>query len=133
MKNWLGQDILPGSVVYRGARDGNSSSYKVGAVQTIKANKVRVDWKYTYTSLWEHVDRGAKNYDGSTRLDRDFVAYVPWKIHSGGSPGIDSLIALPNYDLVRLDAIYALVQEWNDRKDTNPMTKEEFLDRMNRL
>lgn len=131
MKNWLGQDIKVGSPVYRGARQGNTSEYKVGIVESIKGNKIRVNWKYTHSSLWELVDRGAVWADGSPRKDRDFVAYVPRLIDSKGGPGIDSLILLPEADLLRLDAVYALVTEWNDRLDKNVMSKGEFIDRMN--
>jgi hypothetical protein len=46
MKNWLGQDIEVGSFVYRGSRDGNTSSYKVGVVVDLneEKQKIKVDW-----------------------------------------------------------------------------------------
>lgn len=46
MKNWLGQDIEVGSIVYRGAREGNTSSYKVGRVLEVRPEraKVTVQW-----------------------------------------------------------------------------------------
>ncbi len=46
MRNWLGQDIQVGSVVYRGARSGNTSEYKVGLVTKLneEKKKVTVDW-----------------------------------------------------------------------------------------
>lgn len=43
--NWTGQVIEVGSIVYRGARDGNSSSYKVGIVRKLEPSKPpRVEW-----------------------------------------------------------------------------------------
>lgn len=48
MRNWLDQDIKVGSVVYRGARDGNTSEFKVGKVLKVDEVKgtVRVAWEY---------------------------------------------------------------------------------------
>jgi len=42
--NWLGQNIEVGSYVYRGARSGNTSSFKIGVVAKIKGDKVTVKW-----------------------------------------------------------------------------------------
>jgi hypothetical protein len=130
VKNWLGQTLDVGSPVYRGARQGNSSEYKVGIIESISNGKARVAWKFELGILWETVDRGAKYADGSIRYDRDFVAYVPRKLDSKGSPGLDSLVALEPVVYQRLEAIYALVEEWNERRDALPMTKQEFIDRM---
>lgn len=46
MKNWLGQDIEVGSWVYRGARDGNTSKYKIGKVTKVNddTRKATVEW-----------------------------------------------------------------------------------------
>lgn len=135
MKNWLGHEIAPGVVVYRGARQGNSSSFKVGVVETVNETKgtARVAWKYTDSALHELVDRGQTWGNGSPKMDHVFVAYVPYRMDSKGSPGIDSLVVLPDYDLFRLEEIMKLREEWNERLKTNPMTKQEFLDRMEAL
>ncbi|QXO13987.1 hypothetical protein SEA_ILLUMINE_62 [Mycobacterium phage Illumine] len=44
--NWAGQQIEPGAVVWRGARDGNTSSFKVGRVVSVDDDKetARVQW-----------------------------------------------------------------------------------------
>lgn len=59
--NWLGQDITAGDFVYRGAREGNSSSFKVGRVVRVNtaSDKVTVEWaaEAPYTEdyvVWEN-------------------------------------------------------------------------------
>lgn len=42
--NWAGQRIEPGAVVWRGARDGNTSSFKVGRVEAVNGGEARVRW-----------------------------------------------------------------------------------------
>ena len=46
MINWLGQEIKVGDIVYRGARDGDSSSFKIGTVIKVYPDKqkARVEW-----------------------------------------------------------------------------------------
>lgn len=60
--NWLGQTIKVGSRVYRGAREGNSTSYKVGVVQKITERQdtafkssyvLRVKWEF-FPGIWFH-------------------------------------------------------------------------------
>lgn len=46
MHNWLGQEINVGDYVYRGARDGNSSTFKIGRVVDERNDKVRVHWLF---------------------------------------------------------------------------------------
>ena len=46
MQNWLGQEINVGDYVYRGARDGNSSTFKIGLVVAERDDKVRVLWLF---------------------------------------------------------------------------------------
>lgn len=71
MKNALGQDIYPGLLVYRGARCGNSSEFKIGIVKTINEQKniARVIWKYE-------------------------VDPVRWIGESEGSPAVGSLVVI---------------------------------------
>lgn len=63
MLNWLGQDIVAGTVVYRGARQGDSSEFRVGVVSKINeaTGKVTVAWKWvgstaTVSPMHDHVD-----------------------------------------------------------------------------
>ena len=39
MRNWLGQEFAEGQVVYRGARDGNTSTFKIGYVSHLNEDK----------------------------------------------------------------------------------------------
>lgn len=42
--NWAGQRIEPGAAVWRGARDGNTSSFKIGRVEAADGETARVRW-----------------------------------------------------------------------------------------
>lgn len=50
MINWLGQELHPGDFVYRGAREGNGSEFRLGDVVSVDEvkNKVQVLWEYSY-------------------------------------------------------------------------------------
>ena len=78
MKNWLGQDIVEGTLVYRGARHGDSSSFRVGRVVGERNNnKVRVTWllepnHYDYPHLPEHLKGlrfGSANNESTVDVD----------------------------------------------------------------
>lgn len=106
MRNWLGQEIIPGAVVYRGARDGNSSSFKVGVVRTVDEDKrtARVDWKFQPGGWWYRKD-AAGNQE---RLTSGVTA-----IQGSGSPAIGSLV-LVDVNLGILQEKYELAKEWRD-------------------
>jgi hypothetical protein len=71
VKNWIGQEIDVDTVVYRGGRQGDSSSFRLGVVKSVDTSKraVRVEWKYVpcNISVWF----GARQWD---RDPRDYVA-----------------------------------------------------------
>lgn len=46
IKNWAGQEIRVGDVVWRGARDGNMSSFRVGRVVAIHEDKRTAHVRY---------------------------------------------------------------------------------------
>ncbi|AYR03245.1 hypothetical protein SEA_KUDEFRE_112 [Gordonia phage Kudefre] len=46
LTNWLGQYFYPGVAVCRGARDGNTSTFKIGVVQKVTGTKVSVKWMF---------------------------------------------------------------------------------------
>lgn len=72
MKNWIGQEIEVGSVVWRGARSGNTSSFKVGRVIEYKpGDRPRVHWLY---------EQGGWPYESEPR-----------SISTLGSPSVHSL------------------------------------------
>lgn len=112
MRNWLGQEILPGSVVYRGAREGNSSSFKVGVVRTVNEDKrtARVDWKFRPGGYWYRTDAAGNN----ERLTSGVT-----QVEGAGSPDINSLVLI-DVNLEILEAKYNLAKEWRDTgMDTN--------------
>lgn len=88
MYNSWGQKIKPNILVYRGARDGNSSEFKAGVVESVKNGKPRVRW------MWKASSRRIK-------IDGEYV-WIPYVYemsrHSSGSPSLDSLI-VPDVDL----------------------------------
>lgn len=92
MKNSWGQEIEVGSVVYRGARQGNSSEYKVGVVESLKPGKPpRVKWQFESTVQWIRVD------------GEQVLVPAIWKMRSSaGSPSPDSLVVV-DFDLDELD------------------------------
>ncbi|QQM15156.1 hypothetical protein SEA_TINALIN_68 [Gordonia phage TinaLin] len=49
MRTWTGQFLMEGHVVGRGAREGNGSSFRVGVVERLNADKrtARVHWLFT--------------------------------------------------------------------------------------
>lgn len=54
MKNWLGQDIEVDSYVYRGSRDGNTSSYKVGVVVDLNKDKEKIKVLWLIEPNWKN-------------------------------------------------------------------------------
>lgn len=54
MRNWAGQQIEPRAVVWRGARDGNTSSFKIGIVEKIDEGKgnARVRWLFEHRHMY---------------------------------------------------------------------------------
>jgi hypothetical protein len=55
--NWIGHDIVVGSVVFRGGRQGDSSSFRVGVVDDIDESKpkpVLVNWRFegSHRTIW---------------------------------------------------------------------------------
>lgn len=66
--NWAGQEITPGLTVWRGARQGDSSTFRVGTVLDVNEVKrtVRVHWLFEQSnrswiakdipvSKWQHL------------------------------------------------------------------------------
>ena len=71
-RNWAGQKLAEDDVVWRGAREGNGSSFKIGRIVSFSEgySKARVHW------LWEQW------WDG------------PHQIDSYGSPTVHSLVKI---------------------------------------
>lgn len=102
MRNWLGQELGVGDVVYRGARDGNSSTFKVGTIIYIKDEKApRVKWRYEDGGVWFNI---APDDPESLRPRKHFNVSSPRVIKdSQGSPTRDSLVRIDRSVLVYLD------------------------------
>jgi hypothetical protein len=113
MKNSWGQEIEVGSVVYRGARQGNSSEYKVGVVESLKPGKPpRVRWHFESTVQWIRVD------------GEQVLVPAIWKIgNSAGSPSLDGLVAV-DFDLEELARRAEFHKTVN--RDSNFFSMEEY-------
>jgi hypothetical protein len=108
MKNWLGQRIKVGDVVWRGARDVNTSSFKVGRVKGVAHDRVHVNWMYE--NLWR-------------RLGTEFVV-MPTKIDSNG------LLKSANSLVVIHPDLLAYAEIWNERVSEYNATGDETLLKM---
>jgi hypothetical protein len=86
MRNWLGQEINVGGYVYRGARQGDSSEYKIGIVTKVteSTRKVTVKWFARPSSISLYGDQGKVIKVG-------VVGYVD----SSGTSDIDTMISVP--------------------------------------
>ena len=88
MLNWLGQDVKAGSVVFRGARQGNSSSHKIGVVEYVneETRKVRVAWKYECGGDWIRPEQ-----------EKPYFFEAPYKLSdkSKGTCDVGPLVVLP--------------------------------------
>jgi hypothetical protein len=102
MKNWLGQDIVEGDVVYRGAREGDSSSFRIGIVDLIRDEKrtARVIWHWvgSSTGVWNrNLFQG--HYDDPKRYT------VPGPHAYRGSKGTSSIDTLVKMDPAMLKSV----------------------------
>lgn len=123
MRNWLGQDIQPGMYVYRGARGGNHSSFKIGQVEKLNSGKgtVKVRWLVEPSGVFTK-DRGWVNS----------VRYMG----SMGNPSINTLVSVDEETVVFLVAI---AEETNRLRRQAmqggfydfPLTEEKFKEHIN--
>jgi hypothetical protein len=114
MKNSWGQEIKVGDVVYRGARQGNSSEYKAGVVESLKTGKPpRIKWLFESYTMW-------------VRIDGELVS-VPYaykmKKPSMGSPSLESLIVV-DFDIEELERVADFFRNLN--RDIEFMSLQEF-------
>ncbi|OZD23834.1 hypothetical protein CH253_08200 [Rhodococcus sp. 06-156-3C] len=67
MKNWAGQGISAGTVVGRGARDGNLTAFKIGLVlETLDDGRAVVQW----ATERRRDSRGPVRFDGKPSIGR---------------------------------------------------------------
>lgn len=93
MFNSWGQELKVDDVVYRGARQGNSSEYKVGVVESLKPGKPpRIKWMFESSTKWIRVDGTQVSVPSIFKMRRP----------SAGSPSIDSLVVV-DFDIKELE------------------------------
>lgn len=116
MKNSWGQELEIGSVVYRGARLGNGSEYKLGVVCNIKNGKATVEWKYTANSRWINVDG-----------ELVVVPYLYEHRASKGTPSIESLIVVDlDFDELSRQASFHKIIDRNMKFNSIQEYKDAF-------
>lgn len=111
MKNWLGQDIVAGTVVYRGAREGDSSSFRVGVVDLVREEKrtARVIWHWTGTTrgVWDSSGKYDYPYLDTNRYD---VSGPQAYKGNKGTSNIDTLVKADEGVLEYLEKRNALIE-----------------------
>jgi hypothetical protein len=139
MYNWLGQKIEVGTVVGRGARDGNSSTFKIGVVDQVDEikDKARVQWKYDSTKVANTIKNPIGTY---MHFDYEHLGYGPTEYWVGGSKGWctpESLFVLDSELLDRAEKLVEIVKEARERNDHGdgpfPMSPKEWLDRVSQV
>jgi hypothetical protein len=112
MKTIWGHEISVGTVVYRGARSGNASEYKVGVVQSFSKGKPRVNWLFEQSGKWFWI--------GDKRV---WYAYPSALKNSFGSPAPESIIPI-DVDLEELERQSGFFNQL--KYDTKFSSQEEF-------
>lgn len=94
VKNWLGQELNIGDLVYNARRDGNSTTMRVGRIKKFN------DAKGTVQVEWVSYPSGRKIYDDETRSWQEVTGkehYVGFNLpgdyrYSVGSNDPDALV-----------------------------------------
>lgn len=77
MRNWTGQKFSIGDHVWRGARDGNTSSYKIGTITKLMPDKGKATVKWLADGYgWRLESTGSPSIDSLTLFDEKQFAYV---------------------------------------------------------
>ncbi|AXH49236.1 hypothetical protein HWB76_gp166 [Streptomyces phage Blueeyedbeauty] len=112
MKTVWGQEVSVGTLVYRGARSGSSSEYKVGVVQSFSKGKPRVNWLYEQSGKWFWI--------GDERV---WYAYPSALKNSFGSPAPESIVPI-DVDLEELERQSGFFEQL--KYDTKFVDQSEF-------
>lgn len=122
IRNWAGMDIRVGEVVWRGARDGNTSTYKIGVVESLNGQKrvARVNWLFEEG----YTDWLVRGYILPERYKH--LPNVRRVKGSSGSPTVDSL-AIIDIDLNVLDKH---CREWDDLRREAEQLRESGIPRL---
>ena len=126
MRNWLGQKIIVGDVVGRGARSDNTSEFKLGVVDTIDDKGVKVNWLYRCDTVWVHSGRDKSGTVVGPVLGSVTTA---WPVKGSGRPDLNSLFRLRWDDKDYCDVLHSLYQLYWD----GLISGEEYLDKMNNI
>lgn len=115
MKNWLGQDIVAGTVVYRAARQGDTSSFRVGVVELVREEKrnARVEWKWSGTTagVWD-----ARKYDRHWDDPNRYIVNGPHKYSGGkGTSDVNTLVKMDTDMLEYLNKRSELIEAARER------------------
>jgi hypothetical protein len=116
MKNWLDQDIVEGSIVYRAARSGNTTDHRVGIVrgfrpvkdQPTATPKVRIQW--------------CLGADGTTTVDMSDVVLIDltWQFL------VDRMEDLYRKTIKRNQEWLVRYPHWEPREDPDPWWRREL-------
>jgi len=122
MQNWLGQEITVGDIVYRGAREGDGSSFKVGEVIKVDPAKrtARVAWKLGQgframrrppedeaVNSWKRVE-----HVGSYQDSKWSKVMSSCRLDSKGGPTVDSLVLFDRGRYEELMLKHEQVDRW---------------------
>ncbi|QJD50864.1 hypothetical protein KNV00_gp155 [Streptomyces phage Bmoc] len=110
MKNWLGHDIVVGAVVFRGGRQGDSSSFRVGEVDAIDETKrtARVIWHWVpcQRPVWD-----SDQYEYWHQDDNRYYVEGPSEAHTQKTRyNINDLVRLDDETLERLNKRHKLIK-----------------------
>lgn len=88
VRNWAGMEIDAGSIVWRGARDGNSSTFKIGRVRKVDPlkNTATVEWLFTEGYSWQ--------YDKLDDVEKTYIPNIIRLYPSTGTCTVNSLVPL---------------------------------------
>lgn len=67
MKNWLGYDIVEGAVVFRGGKQNDNSTFRVGVVDNVIDEKAKARVVWHWEGSLRTIYHGAYNYHDTNR------------------------------------------------------------------
>lgn len=128
MKNWLGHDIVKGAVVFRGGKQHDNSTFRIGVVDLLvpEKAKARVVWK------WEGSQRAV--YHGEYHWDdpNRYTVFGPNESRTRTTVyGINELVRVGNDMLEYLEKRDRLIKtacELDVRADQFPQFEQDFMD-----
>ena len=112
MRNWTGQHFKVGDKVWRGAREGNTSSYKIGTITKLMPEKGKVTVRWLSGGHgWRLDSTGSPSIGSITLFDEKQFAYVE-QVLAAKDAAVESGVAKNHYDLRRSDIAMKWVNEY---------------------